>query len=1678
MKTFNFKITADTSEITKQFENGAKAVRELALQAEKAEDKLEVLQETSNYIKQMDVALAKVKKKYPNLFQEIFGNVDKQINESLAPLKKMPEEMTKIFGKTKIKLDTLIVNPTAATVSDIQEIGNAFKLLAKTMGDTSLDFKFLDGSSKNETMIKKLTAAMKELERSYFNVGVAASAVNNEIKTPKIKTTKAKKDSGVIATPGTPDNIIKHNKEIVISYKEVVEAVTELNALSMDENAFDEYDEKLESLSKSLGIQFDKLAKFFTDFGGGNIEEVMNKLVSTFRDKIPSAVQNTSESISGNIGEATQTVVSGAEKIEDTYKKVEKTVKKTSEVIKDVLADASNTEKLMLVNTKNRTSSKYVGGNNSGVAPGKLIENYDGGKGFDATLHTHPNNVAAPSSWDPISKTSDFNVWIQNFEQFKKHFILAGEQLAEVDFSSLTKEQLKSLHEIYKTKADEIYEPEDIKINDAISLTYDMIPKIINQMKSNLESALSQNQNGNEQAINDAAQSYIQQIIQFFQNVDVGNLSYAEIEEQFDQIAIDILKQYPEDMRNKIKSTLSNSAFEAFGNVTGIEQVVSDQYQQLLQNAFIDSIKDVKLDPSKVFKLYDAKSFDFDTFTGKQLEIQDSSAALESATSDANELRTALEGAGQETRDLKAEAEAAKKAFGALTAEVNENWASMSDVDIGRSEKSLEDARNQLKQLAEQGLITAEAMDKFESEYSEAMHQLDMRKTSNKYDKEAAQDALKYGGYEDGYQDGYNNARNDYYEELDAYQNTIKELRQELAEAQNRITDGVRTDGAFSEESGAVKSNIQEEITQLDLLKQKLIEVEQAIKDKTAAFDVEKTSVDENIAVEIAKLEELKSELLEIANSIKNINDIKLNTATPKQDDKPLQGEQLVMDLDAAMKQDDQAVNNEISTLDILNSKIGEIITSINAKTEAFKIEDNTVDAVVAGEIAALDRLIAKLKEVKDAVDGKTDAFKQEGDTVDKETKKKSSGTKKKESKKETTDAKKDTNEDLQKELELTKKLAEQQGTLTHLRKQAEQAKKTLGSDIEAEKYEKLIALIDTYKKSKKELGQNEIDSIRQSVTELQQQAVKVAQERAAAEAKVNTELDEQITKLHEYYNQYEKNAKQSTVQEKIKLNIKNALKQVGGLNNPDPSIGITGTIAEFSGVDTFKRDYAKLAAYKEMLEQIGYTLSEPVFNQKDGILSAKIIPIDGKAITDLEQARQILEDIYINNKPISETSVSIEAQENEELERQIALTKELIKQQGTLNFLEKEAKESEKLISNTWNDGQAEQYEQLLVLIREYKKSKELLSEEELKYIRETVSGYQQQAKAIKEAKATEEKAKNAYGIKEITNASGRMDDAEAYGRQFNQSSKVQAQLETVRQVYNQLRIEQEKLANSTEAVTQEQENAFKDLVNTFGREYGNLKTIISESEKAVKNSKFKPIDVDPSIVSDANKLKEAMMQAIRSSEQGKIKFGKFNSELGIMEYQVKETAGQWSNFTAQLDASRTKIVGVQAGIKKTNTFLKDMVDSTLSKMKSAIANVTGYDLIYRVINEVKRGVTYVREIDSAMTELKKVTNETEATYARFLQTASKTADRIGSTVKDVTTMTADWSRLGYTLKEASSLAESTGILLNVSEFQDAEQASEALISTIQAYGYAADESMQVVDILNEVNFTCLLVW
>ena len=141
----------------------------------------------------------------------------------------------------------------------------------------------------------------------------------------------------------------------------------------------------------------------------------------------------------------------------------------------------------------------------------------------------------------------------------------------------------------------------------------------------------------------------------------------------------------------------------------------------------------------------------------------------------------------------------------------------------------------------------------------------------------------------------------------------------------------------------------------------------------------------------------------------------------------------------------------------------------------------------------------------------------------------------------------------------------------------------------------------------------------------------------------------------------------------------------------------------------------------------------------------------------------------------------------------------------------------------------------------------------------------------------------------------------------------------------------------------------------------------------------------------------------------------------------------------------------------------------------KSGLEKFGGWSLVTRsltmVYNTLKKMVTTVIELDSAMTGLRRVTDLSEAGYARFMNTAVATAKEIGASVKDTINATADFARLGYTVEEATQLATAALTYKNIGDgIEDIGTATESLISTMKAFGIEASNSMYVVDMFNDV--------
>ena len=123
---------------------------------------------------------------------------------------------------------------------------------------------------------------------------------------------------------------------------------------------------------------------------------------------------------------------------------------------------------------------------------------------------------------------------------------------------------------------------------------------------------------------------------------------------------------------------------------------------------------------------------------------------------------------------------------------------------------------------------------------------------------------------------------------------------------------------------------------------------------------------------------------------------------------------------------------------------------------------------------------------------------------------------------------------------------------------------------------------------------------------------------------------------------------------------------------------------------------------------------------------------------------------------------------------------------------------------------------------------------------------------------------------------------------------------------------------------------------------------------------------------------------------------------------------------------------------------------------------------LIRRVVDGFRQGIEVIKEIDKQFVEMRKVSKETVTSLREYVNVSFDVAKAIGSTSTSILSSTADYMRLGKSLQDAAELAKNTTILMNVSEFQDINEATEAMISLTQAYQEL--DSMEIIDKLNNI--------
>lgn len=228
---------------------------------------------------------------------------------------------------------------------------------------------------------------------------------------------------------------------------------------------------------------------------------------------------------------------------------------------------------------------------------------------------------------------------------------------------------------------------------------------------------------------------------------------------------------------------------------------------------------------------------------------------------------------------------------------------------------------------------------------------------------------------------------------------------------------------------------------------------------------------------------------------------------------------------------------------------------------------------------------------------------------------------------------------------------------------------------------------------------------------------------------------------------------------------------------------------------------------------------------------------------------------------------------------------------------------------------------------------------------------------------------------------------------------------------------------------------------------------------------------------------LKSTSAKNVSVNENGTLAVAKYAENIYEFYKKIKDTAP--ADMTKRvLDLFNEAAEGnygddINALIKRFTTLRNEVykaqadVETFGQKIARVFKQKIGYGIMAAAAMQARRALnqlyTNVVEMDSAMTQLRIVTDDSGTAYEKFATKAAKAARSIGASITDIMKSSETYARLGYSLEESLNLSATTAQLANVAD-TDAETATTFMTSILKGFGKSASEAQGIGDMLTLV--------
>lgn len=266
---------------------------------------------------------------------------------------------------------------------------------------------------------------------------------------------------------------------------------------------------------------------------------------------------------------------------------------------------------------------------------------------------------------------------------------------------------------------------------------------------------------------------------------------------------------------------------------------------------------------------------------------------------------------------------------------------------------------------------------------------------------------------------------------------------------------------------------------------------------------------------------------------------------------------------------------------------------------------------------------------------------------------------------------------------------------------------------------------------------------------------------------------------------------------------------------------------------------------------------------------------------------------------------------------------------------------------------------------------------------------------------------------------------------------------------------------------ITQEITNSINNPTMTGSLQGQDLVDAYKQQEIALKSYNNAMVEVR------ANTQK-MLAEGVGARNANQVETWARNNSKALKQYgdQLQDLANKMRNAQTQgeLNGYVNQFKNLKAEITAAGLGGKSFGD----QLKNAFVHIGEFTGIYAITSQIRQlpreMVQEVIKIDTAMTELRKVSTATASELSDYFDQAADSARAYGQTIDEVINSTASWTRLGYNLDDAKTLTDVTAQLAQVGSGLNVDTATEGLQATIKGFGLAADEAKRVGDMINYV--------